>query len=99
MKYLQYQWKSRLGVVLIVSIVISAAMMMLEMTDFANQINQQGFSHGDGDGPSGPAALMFILPFVKEIILIGVPMLLALLVMKTLGRKKRNTRVRKCTRT
>ncbi|MCJ2376313.1 hypothetical protein LNL84_05635 [Vibrio sp. ZSDZ34] len=99
MKYLKYHWKPRLSVVMTLSIIISALMVMLEMTDFANQINQQGFSHGDGDGPSGPAALMFILPFVKEIILIGVPMLLALLVMKTLGRKKRNTRVRKCTRT
>ncbi len=95
MKYLQYQWKSRLGVVLIVSIVISAAMMMLEMTDFARQINLQGYSHGEGDGPSGPAALMFILPFVKEIILIGVPMSLALLVMKIFGGKKRSSRMRR----
>ncbi|MDB1124706.1 hypothetical protein [Vibrio algarum] len=95
MKYLQYQWKSRLAVVLAVSVVISVGMVMLDMTDWATQINQQGYSHGEGDGPDVPSALMYILPFVKEIVLIGVPMSISLLLMRIFGRKKRSSKVRR----
>lgn len=91
MKYLQTQWKFRLTVVLVVSIIASVLLMGLEMTDWAAQINQQGYSHGGGEKPNAPSALMFILPFVKEIILIGVPMSISLLVMKLFGRKKKRT--------
>ena len=87
MKYLQYNWKSRVFVILIISIIASTVMVALELTDWAEQINQQGYSHGsDSEGDKERAniapALMYILPFVKEIVLIGVPMLLTLLILK-----------------
>jgi hypothetical protein len=37
---------------------------------------------------------MYILPFVKEVVLIGVPMALSLLVMKLFGRKKNTSKRR-----
>ncbi|MGY8896847.1 MAG: hypothetical protein ACKVI8_02360 [Paraglaciecola sp.] len=84
MKYLQYHWKSRTFVVLAISIVVSILLISLELTDWAAQINQQGYSHGSegGDGKGIPSALRYILPFVKELVLIGVPLLLSLLLMK-----------------
>lgn len=94
MKYLQYNWKSRVLVILIISIIVSALMVTLELTDWAEQINLQGYSHGsDSEGDKQraniPPALMYILPFVKEIVLIGVPMLLTLLILKLSSMLKR----------
>lgn len=94
MKYLQYQWKPRSVIVLVVSIVMGVSMVLLELTDWANQINEQGFSHGDGEGPDIPSVLKYVLPFIKEIILIGVPMSISLLIMKIFGRKKRASRLK-----
>jgi hypothetical protein len=94
MKYLQTEWKTRLPVVMLISIAISALLVGLELTDWAAQINQEGYSHGEGEGPSGPSVLMYILPFVKEVVLIGVPMALSLLVMKLFGRKKNTSKRR-----
>ncbi|MCF2949458.1 hypothetical protein L0668_15165 [Paraglaciecola aquimarina] len=92
MKYLQYRWKSRLLMVLLVSILISLLFITLEQTSWAEQINLQGYTHGENEGstqgnnsggkPNFPSYLMYILPFVKELILIGVPLLLTLLVTK-----------------
>lgn len=66
-------------------------MVSLELTDWAKQINQLGFSHGVGedDKKSIPVAMMYILPFIKEFILIGVPMLLTLLWIKVFRKLKR----------
>lgn len=91
MKHLQYHWKSRTLVVLVISIVISMLLVLLESTDWAAQINQQGYSHGgeDGEGKGIPSVLRYILPFVKELVLIGVPLLLSLLLMKVLTWFKR----------
>jgi hypothetical protein len=84
MKHLQYNWKSRAFIISIVSIIICILLVSLELTSWADQINQQGFSHGKGgkDKPDLPAILMYILPFFKELILIGVPLLLTLGLMK-----------------
>ncbi|WP_191602415.1 hypothetical protein [Marinomonas algicola] len=78
MKHLQYRWKSRLSFALFVSIVLSILMVTLELTPWAEQINHEGYSHGDEEEPSIPSVMIYILPFVKEIVLIGVPMLLTL---------------------
>jgi len=83
MKYLQYHWKSRTFVVLAISIVVSTLLISLELTDWAAQINQQGYSHGS-EGEGIPSVLRYILPFAKELVLIGVPLLLSLLLMKVL---------------
>lgn len=87
MKYLQYQWKSRLFYVLAISILVSVMLVSLEWTSWADQINMQGYTHGDGEGKGKmPSILMYILPFVKELILIGVPMLITVALAKLIGR-------------
>ncbi|WP_341205821.1 hypothetical protein [uncultured Psychrosphaera sp.] len=90
MKYLQYRWKQRLLIVLLVSITMSILMMGLELTDWAVNINQTGYSHGDNDTkPNIPPILMYVLPFIKEIILIGVPLFLTLIWIKIVNKIKR----------
>ena len=91
MKHLKQQWKTRTSIVLVVSVLVSLLLVSLELTDWAAQINQQGYSHGaaEGEKPKIAAILMYILPFVKELILIGVPMLLTLGIAKLLGLIKR----------
>ena len=87
MKHLKQQWKTRTSIVLIVSVLVSLIFVTLERTDWAMQINLQGYSHGSAEGekPNIAPVLMYILPFVKELILIGVPMLLTLGVAKLAG--------------
>lgn len=87
MKHLKKRWRLRLTLVFVVSVLVSALLVLLEMTDWAVQINKVGYSHGDGEGKNPPAVLMYILPFIKEIILIGVPMTLSLLIMKLFKRR------------
>lgn len=91
MKYLQYHWKSRTCVVLLISVVISMLLISLELTNWAAQINQQGYSHGGegGEGNKIPSFLRYVLPFVKELVLIGGPLLLTLLVLKLSSITKR----------
>jgi hypothetical protein len=96
MKYLQVQWKVRLTVVLVVSFAVSLLITSVEMTDWAAQINQEGYSHGEeGGAPGAASALRYVLPLVKEIILIGVPLGISLLVMNIFGRIKRSAKARK----
>jgi len=87
MKHLKQQWKTRTSIVLIVSVLVSLILVTLERTDWAMQINLQGYSHGspEGEKPNIAPILMYILPFVKELILIGVPMLFTLGVAKLAG--------------
>lgn len=91
MKHLQQNWKTRTSLVLIVSVLISLLLVTLELTDWAAQINQQGYSHGapEGEQPNIPSFLMYILPFIKELILMGVPMFLTLGIAKLIGLTKR----------
>ncbi len=89
MKYLKTHWKSRLVIVLMVSVAISVLMIVIEQTDWAAKINQEGFSHGENGEPKGPSFLNYILPFVKELVLIGIPMGISLLILKVSNRKKR----------
>lgn len=91
MKYLQINWKSRTLIVLLISVLISVLLISLELTSWAEQINQQGFSHGDSDGerPNIPSGMIYILPFVKIIVLMGVPMLVSLLLIKCPAMLKR----------
>lgn len=87
MKHLKQQWQSRTAIVLLVSVIISLLLVTLELTDWAAQINLAGYSHGspDGEKPNIAPILMYILPFVKELVLIGVPMLLTLGLVKVYG--------------
>lgn len=87
MKHLTQQWQSRTSIVLIVSIVVSLLLVALELTDWAAQINLAGYTHGspDGEKPNIAPILMYILPFVKELVLIGVPMLITLGIIKIFG--------------
>ncbi|XPF93231.1 hypothetical protein ACM9HF_14535 [Colwellia sp. RE-S-Sl-9] len=90
MKYLQYRWQSRLFVVALVSCLLSVLLVGLEFTGWAEQINQLGYSHGENEGGERniPAAMMYILPFIKEFVLIGVPLLLTLLWIKLFKKRK-----------
>ncbi|WP_440874188.1 hypothetical protein [Thalassotalea sp. PLHSN55] len=90
MKYLKVHWRQRVFLLSLVSVSISLLMISLELTDWAQQINELGFSHGDNEnnGKSIPSAMRYILPFVKELVLIGVPMGLALLWLKILRKLK-----------
>ena len=87
MKHLKQQWKTRTSIVLIVSVLVSLILVTLEQTDWAMQINLQGYSHGspEGEKPNIATVLKYILPFVKELVLIGVPMLLTLGIAKLFG--------------
>ena len=91
MKHLQINWKFRTIIILVVSSVISVLMISLELTSWAEQINQQGnLPHGDGKGKGDmPAILRYILPFVKEIVLIGVPLFITLGLIKLTALLKR----------
>lgn len=91
MKHLTIQWKSRTSIVLVVSLLVSLLLITLELTDWAGEINHQGYSHGspDGEKPSIAPILMYILPFVKEIVLIGIPLLFTLGIIKLSGLIKR----------
>jgi len=91
MKHLKQQWKTRTSIVLIVSVLVSLILVTLERTDWAIQINLQGYSHGapEGEKPNIAPILMYILPFVKELVLIGVPMLLTLGIIKLFGLMKK----------
>lgn len=88
MKYLQFRWKPRVTIILLVSIAVSLLLITLDQTQWAQQINLQGYSHGesDGEGRDIPTAMRYILPFVKEFILIGVPLLLTLLLLKVIAK-------------
>ncbi|WP_413699555.1 hypothetical protein ACLKMH_19245 [Psychromonas sp. KJ10-10] len=89
MKYLAHQWKFRFTLILLISIMLSVLLVQLDLTLWAEQINQQGFSHGVEEGKKMPSALKYILPFVKEIVLICVPMFITLLLMKFWASLKR----------
>lgn len=90
MKYVKINWVSRTLIIVGISIIISLLMVSLELTDWAAQMNLQTEVHGKGEGDKRnmPTALMYILPFVKELILIGVPMLLTLLILTLSKRLK-----------
>ena len=94
MKYLQHHWRKRLLVLAVVSIIVSILMITLELTEWAEQINTLGYSHDENDGDKGkiPAGMMYILPFIKEIVLIGIPLLLTLLWIKVFKKFKQITK-------
>ncbi|QIZ77935.1 hypothetical protein [Ferrimonas lipolytica] len=91
MKYLQQDWQARTAIIVLVSVVISIAMIALELTPWAEQINLQGYEHGGGkEGKkSMDSALIYILPFVKVLVLTGVPLLITLIVLKVTNTIKR----------
>jgi hypothetical protein len=89
MKFLKKNWKSRSTIVVFISLLVGLLMIALEQTQFASDINATGYHHGgDGEGegrPNIPSAVLFILPFVKALVLIGVPLLIARLIANILG--------------
>lgn len=80
MKYLQKHWQSRTAIVLIVSTIVGLLLTSLELTAWAEKINHQGYSHDAGEEVARniPTVMRYILPFVKEIILVGLPLLITL---------------------
>lgn len=84
MKHLHVAWKPRLAVILSVSLLLGVFIMTLDQTSWAEHINLQGYSHDgeEGEGRAMPTVLRYILPFVKEFVLIGIPMILTILLTK-----------------
>lgn len=85
MKYLAEHWQSRTLIILFVSVIIAIALVGLEYTDWANKINRVGYNHDEGNSEGKrniPDYMMYILPFVKELILIGVPLFITLFWLK-----------------
>lgn len=78
MKHLKKHWQKRTFIVLLITVLVGWAMIALELTSWAAAINQAGYSHGEEGERKIPAILMLVLPFVKELVLIGVPLLLTL---------------------
>ncbi|MCM2680312.1 hypothetical protein [Echinimonas agarilytica] len=92
MKYLKQSWQRRTLIVMCISVLVSVCMIALENTQWADHINQVGYSHGaEEQGPAEggkrnmPSYMMYILPFVKEIVLIGVPLLITIGWLKLAG--------------
>lgn len=87
MKFVKINWKFRSSVVVAISVILGLLMIALDQTQFANNINAAGWSHGgEGEGrPNIPSIVLFILPFVKALVLIGVPLLLARVMANILG--------------
>ena len=85
MKFLNKNWKSRSAIIIVVSVLTGLLMMTLEHTQFASNINASGWHHGGEGKPDIPGIVLFILPFIKALVLIGVPLLLARVVAKILG--------------
>lgn len=87
MKFLKKNWKSRSTIIVFISLLVGLLMIALEQTQFASDINATGYHHGgEGEGrPNIPSAVLFILPFVKALVLIGVPLLIARLIANILG--------------
>ncbi len=63
---------------------LGVLMINLELTEWAQQINESGYSHGNKNDQKSnfPEVLKYIIPFIKELILIGVPLMLTLLWIK-----------------
>ncbi|MDO6694249.1 hypothetical protein Q4574_13225 [Aliiglaciecola sp. 3_MG-2023] len=87
MKFVKKNWKSRSTIVVGISLLVGILMIALEQTQFAIDINSAGWHHGgEGEGrPNIPGAVLFILPFVKALALIGVPLLVARLIVNIIG--------------
>lgn len=84
MKHLKPHWQLRSFLILLISAIASILLISLEFTDWAAQINIEGYSHGEAEGerPNIPTVLMYILPFIKVFVLVTVPMFLTLLIIK-----------------
>lgn len=77
MKFIKIDWKYRTAIVVGISLCVGLLMITLEQTQFAHDINAAGYQHGGEGKPDIPAVVLFILPFVKALVLIGVPLLIA----------------------
>lgn len=77
MKFIKINWKFRAAIVVGISVCIGLLMIALEQTQFAKDINVAGYQHGGEGKPDIPAVILFILPFIKALVLIGVPLLIA----------------------
>lgn len=83
MTVLKKNWKSRTLWISAISIIVSLIMMTLTFTDWAEAMRIGGelaIQGNEGIDPERemPAVLMYIVPFIKEFVLIGVPMLLGI---------------------
>ncbi|NDV91318.1 hypothetical protein GTH32_09020 [Alteromonas sp. 345S023] len=86
MKFLKKDWKSRSTIIVAISLLVGVLMITVDQTQFASEINAMGYHHGGEGKPDIPAVVLFILPFIKALVLIGVPLILARLIASILRR-------------
>lgn len=96
MTVLAKDWKFRMLIILLVLAVTSLLSTLLTFTTWAEEVRmastvlvEQGSQQEEVQ--TIPKLLMFIVPFIKEAILIGVPLFLALLAGKLYARGKSKT--------
>jgi|GEM_PF-516811 len=83
MERLTENWFSRTLIILVISCLVAWCMYYLEFTDWATAIDATPIDNNAGREGQRPAqALLYILPFIKEVVLIGVPLALTVLTKK-----------------
>ena len=88
MDHLFENWLPRVSVLLIATLVLSFAMMFLHDTAWAESIREvitAEAAMGEGEAPPGrqmPVYLIYVLPAIKVLVMMGVPMLLCLSALK-----------------
>ena len=96
MNYLAEDFGKRFGILLAITVITGLAMWGFEFTDYAIDINENGFG-GDhdgegeregGEGPEGIGVLIYILPLVKISAMTLVPAAIWVWVSKLVNRKK-----------
>ena len=92
MTVLAKDWKFRMFIILLVLVVTSLLSTSLTFTTWAEEVRMASTvlveqSSQQEEVQTIPKLLMFVVPFIKEAILIGVPLLLGLLVGKLYGKK------------
>jgi len=76
MNYLSTDWFKRSSTLVVIAIIVSWLFSLIGATEWAIQIDSMGPAdpHGEkGQRERPPAALLFILPFVKQAVFILVP--------------------------
>ncbi|MCP4791290.1 MAG: hypothetical protein GY881_13735 [Gammaproteobacteria bacterium] len=96
MNYLAEDFGKRFGIVLMITVIVGLAMWGFEFTEYAIDINENGFSgdhHGEGEreggeAPEGMSALRYFMPLVKISLMTLIPAAIWVWVSKLINRKK-----------
>ncbi|HCH24503.1 MAG TPA: hypothetical protein DE179_09445 [Oceanospirillaceae bacterium] len=92
MNYLAEDFGKRFSILLVITVVAGLAMWGFELTDYAMNINENGFAHDEGEGEreggEGLGIFIYILPLVKISLMTLLPATIWVWVSKLVKRKK-----------